>query len=85
MSSKLLAPVVCFFESVKLVYGLLEQSNMHSTLDFCLRRTRKKKNVPLKYGFCNKSFRKDELVTTFFNIPYFKKKKVCEKLNVRYV
>ena len=30
---------------LKLVYGMSEQSNMHRTLDFCLRPARKKTNV----------------------------------------
>ena len=32
----------------KLVYGPFGQSNMHSTLDFCLNPVRKERNVPVK-------------------------------------
>ena len=46
-NSNLLAPAVYFAEPVKASFGPFGQSNMHSTLDFCPRKARKKTNVPV--------------------------------------
>ena len=39
--------VSTFLNQIKLVYGLIWQSKMHSALDFCSRLARKENNVPL--------------------------------------
>ena len=45
--SKLLAPVFYFADQFELVYGLVGQTIMHITLDFCRRPVRKETNIPL--------------------------------------